>query len=169
MGFGIFDFCTHSRRLISKNWFPRPIWVAEAICGTRFDLRDSKRRALENCFCVRICYVFLISKLSGNWHLGLCTTSGLAFEKNVFRRRKNRILSLSCGSSKARTEAVHRPTSYSPLHFDIGNILANSLGKIISFRSAFESRVFIENWKWVSKGCGSYLIHPGKPLAFPSL
>jgi len=22
----------------------------------------------------------------------------------------------------------------------------------------FESRVFIENWKWVSKGCGSYLI-----------
>ena len=33
----------------------------------------------------------------------------------------------------------------------------------------FESRVFIENWKWVSKGCGSYLIHPGKPLAFPPL
>jgi len=34
---------------------------------------------------------------------------------------------------------------------------------------AFESSVFIENGKWVSKGCGSYLIHPGKPLAFPSL
>jgi len=33
--------------------------------------------------------------------------------------------------------------------------------------SPFESRVFIENWKWVFKGCGSYLIHPGKPLAFP--
>ena len=33
----------------------------------------------------------------------------------------------------------------------------------------FESRVFIENWKWVSKGCGSYLIHPDKLLAFPSL
>ena len=32
----------------------------------------------------------------------------------------------------------------------------------------FESRVFIENWKWVSKGCGSYLIHPGKPLTFES-
>ena len=28
-------------------------------------------------------------------------------------------------------------------------------------RVEFESRVFIENWKWVSnKGCGSYLIHP---------
>ena len=48
VGFGIFDFCTHSRRLISKNRFPHPISVADAICGTRFDLRDSKRRALEN-------------------------------------------------------------------------------------------------------------------------
>jgi len=27
---------------------PCPISVADAICGTRFDLRDSKRRALEN-------------------------------------------------------------------------------------------------------------------------
>jgi len=35
--------------------------------------------------------------------------------------------------------------------------------------SGIESRVFIENWKWVSKGCGSYLIHPGKLLAFPPL
>ena len=48
VGLGIFDFCTHSRRLISKNRFPHPISVADAICGTRFDLRDSKRRALEN-------------------------------------------------------------------------------------------------------------------------
>ena len=48
VGFGIFDFCTHSRRLISKNRFPHPISVADAICETRFDLRDSKRRALEN-------------------------------------------------------------------------------------------------------------------------
>jgi len=37
------------------------------------------------------------------------------------------------------------------------------------FGQDFESRVFIENWKWVSKGCGSYFVHPGKPLAFPSL
>jgi len=34
--------------------------------------------------------------------------------------------------------------------------------------STHESRVFIENWKWVFKGCGSYLIQPSKPLAFPS-
>ena len=47
VGFGILDFCTHSRRPISKNRFPHPISVADAICGTRFDLQDSKRRALE--------------------------------------------------------------------------------------------------------------------------
>jgi len=39
----------------------------------------------------------------------------------------------------------------------------------LDFQKYFESRDFIENWKWVSKGCGSYLIHPGKPLAFPPL
>ena len=43
-------------------------------------------------------------------------------KKNVFRRRKNRILPLRFGSSSARTEVVHRPRSQSPLHFDIGNI-----------------------------------------------
>jgi len=37
------------------------------------------------------------------------------------------------------------------------------------FLSFFESRVFIENWLWVSQGCGSYLIHHGKPWAFPPL
>jgi len=48
VGLGIGEFCAISRRLISKIRFPHPISVADAICGTRFDLRDSKRRALEN-------------------------------------------------------------------------------------------------------------------------
>jgi len=48
VGLGIFDFCAISRRLISKIQFPHPISVADAICGTRFDLRDSKRREVEN-------------------------------------------------------------------------------------------------------------------------
>jgi len=48
VGLGIWEFCTISRRLISKIRFPHVISVADAICGTRFDLRDSKRRALEN-------------------------------------------------------------------------------------------------------------------------
>jgi len=48
VGLGIWVFCAISRRLISKIRFPHTISVADAICGTRFDLRDSKRRALEN-------------------------------------------------------------------------------------------------------------------------
>ena len=53
-------------KAISKIRFPHPIPVADAICGTRFDLRDSKRRALEHQSCVRICYMFLISKCRGD-------------------------------------------------------------------------------------------------------
>jgi len=48
VGLGIWEFCAISCRLISKIRFPYPISVADAICGTRFDLRNSKRRALEN-------------------------------------------------------------------------------------------------------------------------
>ena len=48
VGLDIVDFCVISRRLISKIRIPHPISVADAICGKRFDLRDSKRRALEN-------------------------------------------------------------------------------------------------------------------------
>ena len=52
MGLGIWEFCAISRRLISKIRFPYTISVADAICGTRFDLRDTERRALEIQFCV---------------------------------------------------------------------------------------------------------------------
>ena len=48
VGLGIWEFCTICRRLISKIRFPHPTSVADAICRTRFDLRDSKRRALDN-------------------------------------------------------------------------------------------------------------------------
>ena len=40
---------------------------------------ESKRRALGNDFSERICYMFPRSKCRGDWDLGLCTTSGLAF------------------------------------------------------------------------------------------
>ena len=65
----------------------------------------------------------LVSKCRGHWDLGLCTTSGLAFgerrsgdfrKKNVFRRRKNRILSMRCGSPNASPEVVYRPKSRVP-------------------------------------------------------
>jgi len=51
----------------------------------------------------------------------------------------------------------------------LNNLFNHSYVLYVYSRLNCESRVFIENWKWVSKGCGSYLIHPGKPLAFPSL
>ena len=54
-------------------------------------------------------------------HIHLCD-SGDFQEKNVFRRRKNRILPLRCGSLNASPKVVHRPRSESPLHFDIRNI-----------------------------------------------
>jgi len=102
-------------------------------CGQRLSrTAESKRRALGNYFFERICYMFLISKCRGDRDLGLCTTSGLTIgeprrngdspKKNVFRRSKNRILSLRCGSPNASPEVVHRPRSESPLHFDIRNI-----------------------------------------------
>jgi len=112
-------------------------------CGQRSSrAAESKRRALGNYFFERIWYMFLISKCRGDWHLGLCTTSGLALgepqrsgdlrEKNVFRRRKNRILQLRCGSPSASPEVVHRPRSQSPLHFDIRNIYQICSKKISS-------------------------------------
>ena len=79
VGLGYFNFFAISRRLISKTRFPHPISVAVTIYGTRFVLRDSRRRALENKFSMRICYMFLISKCREDLNLGLCTTSGLAF------------------------------------------------------------------------------------------
>ena len=52
-------------------------------CGQRSSgAAESKRRALGNYFSERICYMFLISKCRGDWGLGLCTTSVLAFGKS---------------------------------------------------------------------------------------
>jgi len=74
------------------------------------DGADVVREAIGNWFCMRICHMFLISKCRGDWDLGLCTTSVLALgeqmrngkirKKNVFRRRKNRILPLRFGSER---------------------------------------------------------------------
>jgi len=94
--------------------------------------RGRRARGYRKLIFVRICYRFLILKYRGDWYLGLCTTSYLRFDhacamaesekKNVFRRRKNRILPLHFDSPNASTEVVHRPTSQSPLHFNIRNI-----------------------------------------------
>ena len=39
---------------------------------------ESKRRALENYFSARMCYMFLILKCTGGWDLGRCTSWVLA-------------------------------------------------------------------------------------------
>jgi len=93
---------------------------------------ESKRRALGNYFPERICYMFLLSKCRGDWGLGLCTTSVLAFGQpqhngniRFFLCQKTfffRILPLRCGFPKEKKEVGKRPRSWSPLHFDIGNI-----------------------------------------------
>ena len=108
--------------------------LSRQTCGQRSSkAAQSKRRALGNYFSKRICCMFfIISKCSGDWDLGLCTTSGLAFgqpqrsvkirfflRRNTFFSRK---LPLRCGSPNASPEVVHRPRSQSPLHFDIRNI-----------------------------------------------
>jgi len=49
-------------------------------CGQRSSrAAERKRRALGNYFSERICYMFLISKCTGDRDLGLCTTSVFAF------------------------------------------------------------------------------------------
>ena len=54
--------------------------MARQTCGQRSNkAAESKRRALENYFSERNCYMFLISKYRGDQDLGLCTTSVLAF------------------------------------------------------------------------------------------
>ena len=102
-------------------------------CGLRSSrAAESKRRAIGNYFFERICYVFLISKFTRDWDLGLCTILGLALEEpkrngkiRFFLRRNTfspQILPLRFGSSSASPEVVHRPRSKSPLHFDFRNI-----------------------------------------------
>ena len=55
VGLGFFDFCTHSRRLISKDSISSPNFSSGCSYAERaLWCRDSKRRALGNYFPVRI-------------------------------------------------------------------------------------------------------------------
>jgi len=123
-------FVVETKRFVSS--FVNVI-LSRQTCGQRSSrAAESKHRALGNYFLERICYMFLISKCRGDSDLGLCTTSGLAFEetqrsgdfgeKYMFGRLKNRILLLHIGSRNASTEVVQRLRSESPLHFDIRNM-----------------------------------------------
>jgi len=89
--------------------------LARQTCSQRSSkAAESKRQALENYFSERICYMFPIPKCRGDWHPGGYKTYGLAFGeqqcsgaswgKNVFRRRKNRILPLRRSSSSPEAQ-----------------------------------------------------------------
>jgi len=123
-------FVVETKRLVSSTV---NVILTQQTCGQRSSrAAESKRRALGNYFFERICCMFLISKCRRDWDVCLCTTSGLAFgepqcsgdfrKKNVFRRRKNRILPLRCGSPNASPEVMNRPRSESRLRFDVRNI-----------------------------------------------
>jgi len=74
VGLGIFDFCTHSRRLISKDSISSPNFSCSCSYAERaLWCRDRKRRALGNYIPMRIYYEYPISKCKGHRDLGLCT------------------------------------------------------------------------------------------------
>jgi len=105
--------------------------------------------------------MFIISQCRGDRDLSLCTTSVLAFGepqrngkiwgKNVFRRRKNRILPLRCGSPNASTEVVHRLRSWSPLHFDIRNIWQIRSENLFSSARRLLCAALLERWPQVCR------------------
>jgi len=111
--------------VVEMKWFICSfvhVILTRQTCGQRSSrAAESNRWALGNYFSEQICYLFLVSKCRGDWDLGLCTTSVLACAelhrngkirgKNVYQRRKNRVLPLLCGCPNASIEAVHRPRS----------------------------------------------------------
>jgi len=127
------QFTTHFIEIfaVETKWFVGSsvnVILTWQTCGQRWSRAAESKRALQNQFPERICYMFPISKYRGDRDLGLCTTSVLAFRngkirfylrRNTFFLRKS---PLRIGSPNASTEVVHRPRSQSPLHFDIRNI-----------------------------------------------
>jgi len=93
-------FVAETKRFVGS--FVHVILTRQTCCQRSSKVAESKRRALGNYFSERICYMFRISKCRRDRDVGLCTTSVLAFGKpmrsgdfrgkNVFCRRKNRIL-----------------------------------------------------------------------------
>jgi len=64
-------FFVETKRFVSS--FSNVILTRQT-CGQRSSrAAESKRQALGNYFCERICYMFLMSKCRGGWDLGLCT------------------------------------------------------------------------------------------------
>ena len=120
-----------AKRFVSSN--RNVALMTRQTCGQRSSMSaGGKRRAIAFEFSIRISYMFLISKCRRESDLGLCTTlqlankmplrSGYFWLKNVFRPQTCQDLPMRCGILFASTEVVHKPSSDSPLYFDIRNI-----------------------------------------------
>ena len=102
------------------------------MCGqhsSRAERSQNRESALY--FSIWICCMFVIWKCRGKDDLGMCTASGLAKRmplrggafrfKNMFGRKNRRKLPPRSGILLACSEAVYKPRSDSPLHFNIRN------------------------------------------------
>jgi len=119
-----------TKQIVSSN---SNVILTRQTCGQRSGLAAvSNPRMIVFYFSVRICYMFPMSKCSGESGLGLCMTAVPAkrmplrsadfrriLRPNTFKNRKSALHSRILFAS---TEIMHRPRSDSPLHFDIGNI-----------------------------------------------
>jgi len=99
-------FVVETKRFVGSSVH---VILTRQTCGQRSSkVAESKRRAPGNHFFDRICYMVPISKCRGDWDLGLCTTSRLAFgepmrdgkirfflRRNTFLYRKS---PMRCGS-----------------------------------------------------------------------
>jgi len=105
--------------------------------------------------------MFLVSKCRGDWYVGLCTFSLLAYrqplrsggfwKKTCFARRRNQNLALRSGSLFASTQKVQRPTSQFPLHFDIRNKWQIRLGKQFCSARRLLPADMLERWPQVCR------------------
>ena len=137
-----------SRQLISKSQFPHPISVVVTIYGTRFDLRDSERRAPEIKFSMRICNMILISKCRRDYVLVLFTClsrSSAQWQNPIFPASKHlffRKSPLRSGSPNASPEVMHRPRSQSNFEKRIPFENCSSFSKITFSISVESPRIF---------------------------
>jgi len=120
-------FVAETKQFVSS--FVNVILIRQT-CGQRSNrAAESKRRALENCFSERICYMFLITKCRGDRDLGTVHNFGICVRRTDAQWRLPKKTCFDAGKIRfchcapnARAEVVHRPSSRSPLHFDIRNI-----------------------------------------------
>ena len=111
-------------------------------------------------FSMQICYMVLILKHQGEWDLGLFIFPVLAkimrvrggnfWLENAIGREIRRNMALHSASLLTRTCKVHKPRSFSALHFEMKNIYQIRAGKINTSSRRLLPAALLENWPQVS-------------------